>query len=411
MSCGKSELCIFDSAFPQIAVNYSHFEEYYPVNSIAGTSTANLEFNITGSNTDYLDLNDTLLCLELKTVKHNDADLVDGDGAVTPSNYLFQTLFNEATLIFNTILVEGGDKMYCHKALLDVLLNYNSDTKATNLASIGVGDDAFRVALAKNSKPFTLCGSLQFDFFDQPKYLIPGVNVNIKLHRNANKLILHAATPATKPKLQYLSAKLLVRKVKVEPSVLMGHQLGLNKRNAKYPIQQTKVVTYSVGVGSLGFNKDQVFGDVRLPKFVLVTFQGSTKFSGAYDEHFPTFDHLKVTNMTLSRGSDFNECYTQDFTVADSHAASYVTSMIRNMGHLDKNLNNSITMDTFKSTYPFFTFVLSPDFVIDQAQLPSQGNLRIDIKFSTALEKAANIILYAIFDNEIQINKNRTVLI
>jgi len=130
-------------------------------------------------------------------VKHNDADLVDGDGAVTPSNYLFQTLFNETTLIFNTILVEGGDKMYCHKALLDVLLNYNSDTKATNLASIGVGDDAFRVALAKNSKPFTLCGSLQFDFFDQPKYLIPGVNVNIKLHRNANRLILHAATPAT----------------------------------------------------------------------------------------------------------------------------------------------------------------------------------------------------------------------
>ena len=79
--------------------------------------------------------------------------------------------------------------MYCHKALLDVLLNYNSDTKATNLASIGVGDDAFQVALAKNSKPFTLCGSLQFDFFDQPKYLIPGVNVNIKLHRNANRLI------------------------------------------------------------------------------------------------------------------------------------------------------------------------------------------------------------------------------
>ena len=84
--------------------------------------------------------------------------------------------------------------------------------------------------------------------------------------------------------------------------------------------------------------------------------------------------------------------------------------MIRNMGHLDRNLNSGITATNFKSTYPFFTFVLAPDFDIYQTQLQKQGNLRIDIKFEAATE-SINLLVYGVFDADVQINKNRTILL
>ena len=70
------------------------------------------------------------------------------------------------------------------------------------------------------------------------------------------------------------------------------------------------------------------------------------------------------------------------------------------MGHLDKNLNNGITSTNFKDKYPFFTFVLAPDFDIFQTHLQKQGNLRLDIKFGMATE-SVNVLIYGIFDSSI----------
>ena len=405
MSCGKSELCIFDRATPQVVVENGKFEEIFPVNSIAGKSHADLEFNIVGSHTEYLDLNDTLLCVELKVVDDKGADYTV-DAANTPSNYMFHTLWKDVILTLNTEKIEGGDNNYMHKALLDTILNYNTDTRNTNLTSIGYEGETARTANCNKSKTISLCGTLQLDFFDQPKYLIPGVNVNIKLKRNEPGFCIYSA--ALKPKIEYISARLLVRRVRVEPSVLMGHQLGLNARNAIYPIRQCKLVTYNVGKGLMSFNKDQIFGDVRMPKFILVTFQNHNKHYGAYTEKTGTYDHLKCTKISLTGATDYMESYEQDFE--SNYTTTYVQSMIRNLGHMDKNLNNAITMKSFKDLFPFFTFILAPDFDINQTQLPKQGNLRLEIKFAEALAESMIVLIYGIFDHEIQINKARTVL-
>ena len=155
--------------------------------------------------------------------------------------------------------------------------------------------------------------------------------------------------------------------------------------------------------------QDQIFGDVRLPKFVLVAFQDNTQYIGSYSADCSTFKHLNVTELTLSRGNDYSESYTQDFK-ADKYVTSYVTSIIRNMGLLDRNLNCGIDMIDFKDKYPFFTFVLAPDYDIHQTQLPKQGNLNLKITFGGGIEEAASLIIYGVFDSEIQINKNRTII-
>jgi len=408
MSCGKSELCIFDHAAPQVVIDSSVFEELFPVNSFSESSNAEIDFRIVASDTDYLDLNDTLLYVKVKVTDSADAALADAVD-VTPSNMFFHSIFKDVILSLNGVKIEGGNDYYAQKAMIETLINYNRDTKKSSLTPMGFDEDNdVRKAWVKGSATFSMCSSLQLDFFDQPKYIIPGVNVHLRLQRHKNEFCL--ISKDKKPKLKILEARLYVRRVRVEPSVLMGHQLGLNHSNAVYPIRKTKFVVYSLAIGMLSYYKELLFGDTILPKFVLITFQSNSAYTGAYKENPSLFKHCNVSSMTLSRNTDFHESYTTDFT-NNNYMTAYTTSLIRNMGHLDKNLNVGITSKDFIDKYPFFTFVLAPDFDIYQTQIEKQGNLRLDIKFASALTEATSLLIYGIYDTEIQINKNRTVII
>ena len=405
MICGKTELCIFDRPTPQGVIEYGSFEDVFPMNSIS-ESRNDVEFFINGSQTDYLDLNDTLLYVQVRVVDKFGKDLSEKSDVV-PSNYVFHTLFKGVVLSFNNQKIEGGNETYIQKAMIETVLNYNGDSKNICLTAIGYGEKDDRQKSIKLSKSLSLCGSLQLDFMDQPKYLIPGVNVHIRLKRAANRMGLESFTE--EPKFVLLDAKLMVRRVKVESSVLVGHQIGLTKQNAVYPIRTKEIVVYAISKDSTTFYKEQIFGDRRLPNFLLVTFQSRDRYNGHFKISSSNFDHFNVRSITLSKNSDYRESYVQDFET-DNYSASYMQSVVRNMGYLNKNMNCGITLEEFKNEYPFFTFVLAPDFDINQSQLPQHGNMRLDVKFGTALTTPAYVIIYGVFENEIQITSDRAIL-
>ena len=99
------------------------------------------------------------------------------------------------------------------------------------------------------------------------------------------------------------------------------------------------------GTGTQNFYKDQIFGDERLPKFVLVTFQTAAQKNGDYGSDSSTFKNFSASSVTLSRTSDYRECFLQNFDT-DQYMTTYVQSIIRNLGHLDKNINCGITSDS-----------------------------------------------------------------
>ena len=405
----KSELCIFDRPSPQVVIEHSGFEEVYPLNNVTSDNT-DIEFYINGSQTEYLDLNDTLMYINVQAVEGADGAVMADLADVQPSNYLFHMMFKDVILSFNNTRIEGGNGNYAHKAIIETLINYNNDTKSTSLTSMGYFfNDALRKAAIAKSRKFSMCSSLQLDFMDQPKYLIPGVNIHIRIKRSDPKFCLEAAAKLA-PHFKILDAKLLVRRVRVDPSVLSGHTIGLTKQNAVYPIRNKEVVAFSLAKGSSSFYKEQIFGDRRLPNFLLVTFQTAKQFVGDYSEKSSNFKHFNTNSMTLYRNSDYRETYTQDF-VNDDYSTTYMQSIVRNFGYLDKSLNCGITMASFKEKYPFFTFVLSPDFDLNQSQLPQQGNMRLDIKFPAPTDESIYVIIYGQFENEIQITANRTILV
>ena len=411
MTSGKSELAIFDRALPQIICAQGNYYDIYPVENITGKSVSVINFIINTSNNEYIDLNDTLLYISVKAVKHDLSDFAANDD-IFAKNFTFHTLFNDVILSLNGVEVEGGNGTYQWSALIENNLNFSSDTKTTQLGSIGYAKvPADRQVWIAQSKIFDMCGSLRLGMFSQPKYLIPGIIIKLKLILNRGSFQFHCkgAQAADTPIFLMQSAKLVVRKVKVNPAVQMGHELGLKKQNAYYPLQKSIVRSYAIPAGSLSYNKDVIFSTYKLPNFLIIAFVKHDVYNGNYKED-TLFKNADVDTLELRCGSDYIETYNQNFDTGIGVVESYTKSLIRNFENLERNTNLGIDYGEFKETHTFFTFNLSPDLNFSTHQLPKDGNLRLRVKFSKALPTAYNILLYGKFDSEIQITKDYVVI-
>ena len=72
---------------------------------------------------------------------------------------------------------------------------------------------------------------------------------------------------------------------------------------------------------------------------------------------------------------------------------------------------NQISREDFAGGYALYAFDLTPDLSEgDHFNLLKQGNVRLDMKFSQALENTINVIAFAEFENILEIDRSRNVI-
>lgn len=407
---GKSEMHLFDATLPQIVAESAAIVDINPTTALTEDAST-IEFHINGSETEYLDLNDTLLYLRLKVTAAAGKALAAA-AVGTPANYFMNSLFSSVTVSLNDTVIEGGNHLYPYKSTIESIFNFDEDTKRIQLRAMGYDEsETNRKEWIKESKVFELIGALRLDFFNQPKYLLPGVDVKIRMVRSKSKFALVHGTGD--PEVRISRAKLYVRRVKAHLDVTRGINLGLLTKNAIYSYNRGQVVSYAIPLGSLSHYKDNLFSRNLLPKFVVVGFVSASGFSGELEADPFKFDHFNVNSVGLFRDGQpipYREVYEPNFQQG-LYVKEYFRSIVHCTQHLNANLNNGINLDDFGSgKYTLFTFNLTPDFDYTQCQMPRDANLRLEVKFGTPLDKAINVIVYGVFDTQLQITRNRRII-
>jgi hypothetical protein len=410
---GKSELRLFDEEMPQVVVQSAFFIDVSPHNAISD-KTQDIEFIIQKSETEYLDLNDSLLYITYNVKHDGGAKALPDTAVVTPVNYLMNALFKDVELYLNNVMVEGGQGVYAYKSTIETIFGFNQSAKQFQIASMGYDETSDnRKAWIAKSKTAELVGALRLDFFNQPKYLLPGVEVKVKLIRHLDSFCLHGGGTES-AKLTILNAKLYVRRVRVAPEVLLAHEDGLMRRNAIYPHTRGKVLSYSIPTGTLVNYNDNIFSSSLLPKFVIVGFVTSVGYAGDNLTSAPfNFQHFNLSSLGLfidGQSVPYREVYKPRFSKG-LVVKEYLKSIVHNFQHLNTNLNNGISLADFSTgNYSLFTFNLTPDFDMHQRQMPRDGNLRLEVTFEKELAASINVIVYGMFDTQIEITKDRDVL-
>ena len=432
-ACSKSELDLFAMPPTMMTMQESQWVEFHPISSL--TDSAPIEFEIKGQPEDYIDLNSSYLYLKVK-VLDKDGNAIDTE-AVAPVNNFMHSLFSGVDLYLNNKSVSSSMDTYPYRAYLENLLTYGIDAKNTHLNACVLwepdeagefentetdtkkepNNDGFieRREKIKEGQSLELMDRLHLDMWLQEKYLLNGVDVRLRLNRSSTAFHLMSADKL-EHKTKIEEAKLFVRRVEVLPKVGNDISHTLSRTTAKYPIRRVEVKTFTIPRGQHSMIEDHLFQG-QLPKRLILGMVSNEAFNGAYDKDGKdqnpfNFQHFDVKKIEVSR--DGKTLCTRPFEpnfAKKTYLRSYL-SLYEATGQLGTNTSHGITYDDYAGGYALWAFDFTPDQGSDEGHFHpiKSGQIRVELQFAKALEKTVNVLLYAEFDNTIEINSLREVI-
>ncbi|XP_063819166.1 uncharacterized protein F54H12.2-like [Pseudophryne corroboree] len=423
MECAKSELDIFDVPPTQTSVEKSLYVEVQPLAALS--ETAPLEFYIAASGEHYYDLNNTLLYVTCKIVWSDNNPIPQGARAAL-INYPIATLFNQVDVSLGDRLISQSNNLYAYRAYIETILNYSSDALSTkhttglfykdvagehNTRALDGLNTGFikRANATAQSQTVELLGPLHCDLFHQHKLILNAVDLKIKLTRNKDSFCLMSAE-ADAFKIQTVAASLFVKRVQDSPAVRIGHAQALLNGNAKYAIDRVGMKIYSVPMGSRVFHLENLFLG-QVPKTVIAAFVDNEAFSGAYDRNPLRFEHKNVNfaSLYLDGTPHPAKLFQPDFE--HGNAVHEYMSLIQITNKQKSDSGILIDRVEYLNGYTLFAFDLSPEQeCAEHLSLIGTGNLHAEFRFAEVIDRTVNVIIYAIFDNIIEINQRRDVL-
>ena len=425
--CMKSELDIFTVPPTQTSIESGNWVEYNPIASIADGSP--IEFTVSGSGQDYLDAANTQLYVKAKITQADGTDIA-GDAQVGPVNLFLHSLFSDVDISLNETPVTSSNNTYAYRAYIENLLSYGTTAKQSQLTSqlyykdvaealeeinpyddnaVNVGFVA-RSQFTNVSRVVDMIGKIHSDLFFQDKYLLNDVGVRIRLNRTKDAFCLMGAADATF-KVKILDCKLYVRKVKISPSVFIAHNKALEGGNAKYPIRRAVCKTYTIPTGNLDHTQENLFTG-QLPTRIVIGCVDNDAFNGRYVKNPFNFKHFDLTQLRVYLDGQQHSLIPIEPNFNTNNYITAYSNLFAGTGKLMKDEGTDIKREDFAGGYALYVFDLTADLAEEgHFNLMKHGNVRLDLKFGTALPNTINVIAYAEFESVLEIDKSRNVIV
>ena len=263
--------------------------------------------------------------------------------------------------------------------------------------------------MSRLSQEFELLGTLRIDMFEQ-KYCLPsGVNIKLRFHRQKNVYMLMSAQDDFK--IDVMDALLLMRKVRPSPGVQLGHSDALLRTPAKFPITRKELKVLSIAGGLRDIKKDNLFLG-QLPKRVVIAMIDTDAFVGVQTKNPYNFKHNNVSHIQLYTDGEPVRTRPLRPVIGSKNYLHCYETLYRGLNRMDGDKSSIIKRVDWDKGYSLCAFDLTADMdADDHYALIKHGNLRLELEFAEALADPISILIYAEFDNIVEITADRHIQI
>ena len=424
----KSEIDIFSLPPTQTSIDSSLFMQYNPVSALS--QGAPIEFLVVGNGSEYIDLAHTMLRVRAQISPNN----ADDNTKVAPVNNFLHSLFNQVDVFFNHKQVSQPNNSYPYRAYLEDLFNFGRNAKESHLrAGLWITDTAGKMEALPDAagegnkgmkerqtytlgaKTVDLIGHLHCDVFNQNRFLINGVDLKLRLIRSSDNFSLMDSSVNSIFSVNLLEASLIIRKVKINPGVLLSHASMLAKTTAKYPVVKVDIKSFTINSGVTGETIDNIIIGA-LPKRIIIGFVDNKAFNGDRKLNPFNFQHFNLNYLSLYvDGQQLPTSALQpNFDPANPNYIDSYLTLFSGSGIHYLNEGNTIDRKVYPLGYSLHAFDLSADLSANCSShwnLIKHGTVRLEVRFKTPLAQTINCLIYAEHDNVIEIDSNRQVIV
>jgi hypothetical protein len=418
----RGEYGIFDQQGYDMTLQSTTTTTYHPINPLSDNS--DIVFVVPESTLRYTSPSSIRLYGRARITAANGTALAN-TVVIAPINNFMHSLFADVGIKLNETPITQPSTYYPHRAFIERSLLFSKEfNKTQSENAMYFRDDApdstdheaegsfkNRFDASLGSKPFEFCGRLHADIFSQGKVLPPGINMRITLKRSENDFLVHtlAANANTHYKVEILEATLMVVTHKVLPTIELDHLKCFEKGElATYDINQVEVKTYTLAANSLtSINENLIQG--KLPTRMVVALIPTAAAVGTVTTNpFNYTDHT-LSNITVTVNGDTTQSFPMDVDFRDTTERIVLAydNVFRSLGISNLDCNIDLTKANFKNGKAFFVYEITP--TSDEKTPPSYGNVKIELKFRTALTEALTVLVYTETPNTLYIDKHKNV--
>ena len=256
-----------------------------------------------------------------------------------------------------------------------------------------------------------LLGHLHTDVFNQDKLLINGVEIKVRLLKAPNTFALMDPTGLFYVHID--EARLLVRCVKISPSVQIAHAKALMKTTAKYPLTRVEVKAVSLHSGIRGETLDNVILG-QLPQRIIIGFVDNKAYNGDFKLNPYNFQNFDINFLCLYVDGVQVPSKPLEPNFENSMYIDAYHTLFSGGGIHFMDDGNQIHRQDYPHGYTLFAFDLTPDMSANDEthwNLIKHGSVRIDVRFAKQLRSTVNCIVYAEFPNILEIDASRQVMV
>ena len=133
-------------------------------------------------------------------------------------------------------------------------------------------------------------------------------------------------------------------------------------------------------------------------------------YAGSFEKNPYNFQHFNLNHLQMYiDGEPVRNRPLRPNIEQKQYLLCYET-LYRGLNRLDGDRGSIIKRSDWDKGYALFAFDLTPDMdTDDHYALIKHGNLRLDIEFAEALDDTISILVYAEFDNIIEITQDRHI--